>query len=267
MILTKTAALCILDAINKKEKWIGIGINLDPERVFSGIGKYSGVWPIKCYISDNVRIPSTFKGQYIRSETPEKDLIRDLQSGVIEVAVRGTLPANDTLHLLRQSCGVRELMRIVLMESYDGHQFFLAPVGVDEGYSISQKIEFIKKGRELCRKYGISDKVSVLSGGRLGDIGRHCIVDRSLADGELIAKVTGAEHTGILIEEAILKSGLIIAPDGISGNLIFRTLLFLGKGHSHGAPVVNIDKKFVDTSRVNPDYHYALNLAGSLIID
>ena len=151
------------------------------------------------------------------------------------------------------------------METNDGRRFFLAPVGVDEGWSLQQKIMFIEKGRDLCRKFGLNDSVSVLSGGRLGDLGRHSAVDRSLADAELIARVTGAEHSGILIEEAVGKSGLIIAPDGISGNLIFRTLLFLGKGCSHGAPVVNIDKKFVDTSRVNPDYQYALILAGSLI--
>jgi len=42
-------------------------------------------------------------------------------------------------------------------------------------------------------------------------------------------------------------------------------LLFLGSGLSHGAPVLNIPKIFVDTSRVNPDYQYALNLADNLV--
>ena len=138
-------------------------------------------------------------------------------------------------------------------------------MGVDEGWSVNQKISLVEKGRSLCKKFGLSEEVSILSGGRLSDIGRHPVIDRSLADAELIAHITGSIHQGILIENAIKTSGLIIAPDGISGNLIFRTLLFLGNGYSHGAPVINIGKTFVDTSRVNPNYLHALNLADILI--
>ncbi len=35
-------------------------------------------------------------------------------------------------------------------------------------------------------------------------------------------------------------------PDGISGNLIFRMLVFLGGGYWYGAPVL-MEKVFVDT--------------------
>jgi predicted methyltransferase MtxX (methanogen marker protein 4) len=47
--------------------------------------------------------------------------------------------------------------------------------------------------------------------------------------------------------------------------LIFRTLTFLGSGQGHGAPVVNIDKIFVDTSRASPDYANAIRLAESML--
>ena len=86
-----------------------------------------------------------------------------------------------------------------------------------------------------------------------------------MADAELVARIAGAEHCEILIEDAIKSCGLIIAPDGISGNLIFRTLTFLGAGFAHGAPVVNISKIFVDTSRASPNYTNALLLAASLL--
>ena len=95
-------------------------------------------------------------------------------------------------------------------------------------------------------------------------MGRHAAIDRSLADAELIARLAGAEHTEILVEDAIQRGGLIIAPDGIAGNLMFRTLIFLGGGRSHGAPVVNINKIFVDTSRASPNYANAILLAASL---
>ncbi len=98
----------------------------------------------------------------------------------------------------------------------------------------------------------------------MSDIGRNPVVDRSLAEGELLAQLTGGVHTGILIEEAANRYGIVIAPDGISGNLIFRTLVLLGSGRSHGAPVVNIDVTFVDTSRASDNYENALRLAAKL---
>jgi len=72
-----------------------------------------------------------------------------------------------------------------------------------------------------------------------------------------------AKNYSILIEDAIGGANFIVAPDGISGNLIFRTLVFLGGGHGYGAPVL-MDKVFVDTSRVKDDFAGAIMLASAL---
>lgn len=251
--------------IHNRPAIVGIGIKSDPERVISGLLKYSGKSKIALYIHTDVNapVPSVF---HLRiSDHPENELINDLFSGTIDAAVRGTLSSNHTLRILKNLAGVSKLERVVLLETADGNRFFMGPVGIDEGWTLSEKISLIEKVRPLCRKFNLPDKVTVLSGGRLDDAGRHPLVDRSLADAELIARLTGAIHRGILIEEAVRDSGFILAPDGISGNLIFRTLLFLGSGHSHGAPALNISKIFVDTSRVNPEYLNAINLADNLI--
>ena len=59
------------------------------------------------------------------------------------------------------------------------------------------------------------------------------------------------EHTEILIEKAIEnKSNLILAPNGVSGNLIYRTLVHLGGGKAYGAIYMGIDYNIIDTSRV-----------------
>ena len=195
---------------------------------------------------------------------PEAALVEALAAGDIDAAVRGTLPASSTLAALKAAAGVDHLERIALLETADGHLFLLAPVGVDEGWTVADKVRFVEHGRQIARSFGLAGGVAVLSGGRLGDIGRHPAVDRTMADAELVARLTGAEHVEILIEEATRRYGVVIAPDGISGNLIFRTLAFLGAGAGHGAPVVNIDKIFVDTSRASPDYTNAIMLAKSL---
>jgi len=199
------------------------------------------------------------------SPDPAAALVDDLVRKRIDGAVRGTLPANETLRLLREATGVDHLERVALLETADGRLFFLAPVGVDEGWTVAEKVALIRRGRELARLFGLSSEVGVLSGGRLGDLGRHPAVDRSMADAELAARLGGGRHREILIEDAIEECGLVIAPDGIAGNLIFRTLAYLGGGNGHGAPVTNIEAVFIDTSRASTDFAQALRLAATLV--
>ncbi|WP_298667087.1 methanogenesis marker protein Mmp4/MtxX [uncultured Methanofollis sp.] len=241
---------------------IGIGVGGEPEKVARTAARVGDRAQVVCYCRPGVM--AGYGAACRESDKPEEALVADLMTGRIDGAVRGTLPANETLRCLKRACHTDHLERVALLETADGVQFLLAPVGVDEGWTVSEKLAFVTKAREIARSFGLSERVAVLSGGRFGDVGRHPAVDRSLADAELVARLGNAEHCEILIEDAVRRCGVIIAPDGISGNLIFRTLTFLGKGSGHGAPVVNIDRIFVDTSRASPDYTNAILLAGSM---
>ncbi|MFA4876713.1 MAG: methanogenesis marker protein Mmp4/MtxX [Methanoregula sp.] len=248
-------------------KRIGIGIAEDPEKVLASAESVSGPFETICYCRPGCILRKTANPavHIAESPQPEEAMVSDLMAGRIDAAVRGTLPANATLKALKKAEGVDHLERIALLETSTGKKFLLTPVGVDEGWTVPEKVELIRKGRVIAKKFGLPEKTGVLSGGRLGDVGRHKQVDASMADAELVARIAGAEHCEILIEDAIKSCGLIIAPDGISGNLVFRTLTFLGAGFGHGAPVVNIRKIFVDTSRASPNYTNALLLAASLL--
>jgi putative methanogen marker protein 4 len=248
-------------------KVIGIGVGGDAEKVLQSVSKgTSGSVPILVYTSEKPLAIVKDAGISIQvCPDPAGSMIADLMSGRISAAVRGTLSANHTLALLKLATGNRQLERAALLETAQGKKFLLAPVGVDEGWSVQEKIELARKAQELAARLGLSQNIGILSGGRSGDIGRHAVVDRSLADAELVARMSGGIHYEILIEDAIKECGVIIAPDGISGNLIFRTLIFLGSGHGHGAPVLNINKIFVDTSRATPDYANAIRLAEILL--
>jgi putative methanogen marker protein 4 len=247
-------------------KTIGIGVDQDAGKVFRSIFEGTFRSAITVYAAEVSQPIPVKPGISIQAcPDPAGSMIRDLMAGRIDAAVRGTLPANQTLSILRKATGVRRIERAALLETAQGKKFFLAPVGVDEGWAVQEKIELAQKAQELAIRFGLPQKIGILSGGRSGDIGRHVVVDRSLADAELVAKMTGGVHYEILIEEAIMDCGVIIAPDGISGNLIFRTLIFLGSGHGHGAPVLNISRIFVDTSRATPDYTNAIRLAESLL--
>lgn len=248
-------------------KRIGIGIAEDPDKVITSAGSVSGPFETICYCCPGAAgIRSAGKNvHFCEDPHPEQALVDDLVTGKIDAAVRGTLPSNSTLKALKKAMGVDHLERIALLETVHGKKFLLTPVGVDEGWTVAEKLELIQKGRIIAKKFGLPEKTGILSGGRLGDIGRHPQVDASMAEAELVARLGNATHYEILIEDAIETCGLIIAPDGISGNLVFRTLTFLGGGQGHGAPVVNISRIFVDSSRASPNYANALLLAASLL--
>jgi putative methanogen marker protein 4 len=246
---------------------IGVGVLEDPSRIVVSIERYTKLeqdYELCVYTVPTIAESISFPCSVSSVAQPEQALIDDLYSGRLCAAVRGTLASRSTLSYLKKVSGCESLERIVLLETPDGHLFFMGPVGVDEGYTISEKEALIKKGKEFAAAFSLSSTVGVLSGGRHDDYGRHPRVDASLDDAHELSKRLGVTDFGILIEDAVRECGFIVAPDGISGNLIFRTLVLVGGGCSHGAPVVNLNRIFIDTSRANPDYACSFVLAGKL---
>ena len=193
-------------------------------------------------------------------------LVDDLISGKIDAAVRGDMSSSVLLPLLKKKMGVEELERVVLLEPVGGKLVIAAPVGIDEGWTVQQKYDLAVKSIELMKRIGMGTRIAVMSGGRKDDIGRHPAVDNTIKDAlELVDRLNSegydAYHAEILIENAVEDADLIIAPDGISGNLIFRTMHLIGGASALGAPIINIDKVFIDTSRAKKDYKDSIALA------
>ncbi len=264
--------MSLLSDIERKAKKnharIGLGIGKISEDLIMSAedaAKYAEV----VLVGDEEQIRATgTRLEIIHSTEPSKKLVELLVGEDIDGAVRGTLSAIKTLSLLKSSLGMKKLYRAALLETADRTPFFLAPVGIDEGNSIEDKIELIKRGVWHIQRLEAEARVGILSGGRFEDKGRDKTVDRTLEDAQIVTeRLCGmgmnAKNYSILIEEAIKEANFIIAPDGISGNLIFRTLVFLGGGHGYGAPVL-MDKVFVDTSRLKEDAARAIMLASAL---
>jgi len=202
-------------------------------------------------------------------DDPSRALVAMLARGEVDGCVRGNLSAGRTLGGLKKVFGLEKLYRAALLETPSGGEFLLAPVGIDEGVSLAERLEFIRLGTGLLADFGVRARLAVLSGGRLEDVGRDPGVDRSLAEADFLvnrARERGipAIHPGILIEEAVKNANFILAPDGVNGNLIFRTLTLVGGGKGHGAPLLNQQIVFVDTSRAKSDYTTAIMLAAAL---
>lgn len=182
----------------------------------------------------------------------EDNLVNMLLNKEVDAAVRGSLSSSKILGILKEKY-CRKMYRASFLET-NGQKFLFAPVGIDEGDNVEEKVKLIDLGAEFLLKLGIEPKIAVLSGGRPQDIGRSQRIDDSIAEGEHLTSLTkskySVKHYFILIENAIKDNvNFILAPDGISGNLIFRTLVFLGSGKSHGAVTLGINEIFIDTSR------------------
>jgi putative methanogen marker protein 4 len=201
-------------------------------------------------------------------ESPD-EMMEALQKGDVDAVVRGDMSANHTMTVIKQRFSLDHLYRVALMQPKGGRMFFLAPVGVDEGTTVEEKLEFIRLSAKMFAHLGLDMKAGVLSGGRIGDLGRSAEVDRTIRDAVEVerkgrAEGYSVEHCQILIEEAVRTKNLIIAPDGISGNIIFRTMHLVDGCVSMGAPILNLDKVFVDTSRAKKCYTDSIALASAL---
>jgi putative methanogen marker protein 4 len=232
-------------------------------RVGIGLGENAGK------VRSNARSAESKGYAKVSTFRSPEEMISALASGSIDAAVRGDLSANSTMAAIKGQFSLDHLLRAALMQPKGGRMFFLAPVGVDEGWEVEDKMEFIRLSSRLFSSLGLRMEVGVLSGGRLGDMGRNAMVDRTIRDAMELEERGRREgysvqHCQILIEEAVRSKNLILAPDGITGNLIFRTMHLVDGCVSMGAPILNLEQVFVDTSRAKRCYVDSIALASAL---
>ena len=171
----------------------------------------------------------------VRIYDDAESLVTDLMSGEIDVAVRGDLTSESMIPAVRAGMGLDRLER----------------------------------ASDLARRIGMDARIAVMSGGRDDDRGRCPEVDRTIDSSAKVVDALvrdGYDAYGcqILIEDAVRNAGVVMAPDGMTGNIMFRTLHFLGGAQALGAPVLNAPRVFVDTSRAKTDYRDSIALAKRL---
>ncbi len=223
-----------------------------------------------CLASDLVR--------WYSGSDPAREMISDFKAGKLHAIVRGQISSSIFLEELKRQFSVKRTRRLALLSTSACRDFFFAPVGIDEGGDTEERLQLVELATELLQKLGITPSFYLLSAGRLDDINRGERIKQSILETiRLVEKIKlrhpslAVQHGEILIEDAFDKgANTIIAPDGISGNLIYRTLLHLGSGHSHGAYYLGpgFTGPVMDTSRVGSveEYVGAVVLALRLLV-
>lgn len=253
----------ILRVASKRRVKVGVGIGdwRGAARIVSGIKQASEIADVVLVGAPELEGKVDYE-PFHRTEEPERKLIELLASGEVDGVVRGGLSASTFLKQVKQVFKVEKILRVALLEDAAGRQFMFSPVGVDEGESVEEKVSLAAGAADFLKKVKVAPRIAILSGGRLGDIGRSPKVDRTIREAEEAARILrergyDAEHYQILVEDAVAdERNVIVAPDGVSGNLMYRTLIHLGLGKSYGAIYLNVPKPVVDTSRAAPPNEY-----------
>jgi putative methanogen marker protein 4 len=183
----------------------------------------------------------------------DDDLAKAILNSDIDAVVRGSLPASGVIKKVKKD--FPEISRATYVNG-NGHEFLLTPVGIDEGNTVDEKLNIAINCGEFLEKLEKDPKIAVLADGRKGDYGRSERISSSIDESEkltqLIEENTNFEVKNyyILIEQAIKDNcNVIIAPDGIIGNIIFRTLILVNSWPSCGAITFGINGIYIDTSR------------------
>jgi len=247
---------------------------IDVARVLE-IGRMSAVrigvgLPLELATSSRKQLSALHSELKIDSFDDPRLLVLALKDGTIDAAVRGTMSSAKILGELKREFAIKDLMRTAILENSKGKPFMLTPVGIDEGRDFESRLRLVLSTLSYFSAAGWRLEVAVLSKGRPEDRSRSKEIEASLDEGEKLTlrlKKDGlkAEHLGILLEDAVAKADVVVAPDGVSGNLIFRAIHFVGGGKAYGAPVVNMKRVFVDTSRAKADFTDSILLAAGLV--
>lgn len=201
----------------------------------------------------------------------DNDLVTAIMDYDTDAVIRGSLPASGVMKELKKHHP--DISRATYVNG-EGHNFLLTPVGIDEGNTLEDKLKIAVNCGEFLKKLNKEPKIAVLADGRKGDYGRSETISKSIDDSErlteMIKETTDFEVKNyyILIEQALNDNcNVIIAPDGIIGNIIFRTLILVNSWPSCGAVTFGLDKIYIDTSRDQSveGYLRSINFAYNLI--
>ena len=207
----------------------------------------------------------------------EQELINAFKDPGVDAVVRGSLKSHEIMRFLKEYKKDSTINRATYINTFDSpdfdgdYEFLLAPVGIDEGKTIDERLEIALQAALFLKSINKQPKIAVLAAGREDDFGRTLGIDKNLKESEKLCESleeklaaldafdNGSDDESmhyevknyyILIEKAIKEgNNIILSPDGVTGNIIFRTLVLLNSWPSNGAVTLGIDEIFIDTSR------------------
>ncbi|MDE2218181.1 MAG: hypothetical protein KGJ58_01845 [Patescibacteria group bacterium] len=210
--------------------------------------------------------------QKIISEEPEKELAKTLFNGEVEGIVRGTIDDFKTFEAYSALVGqekAKEIIELALMEDFYGRQFFISNGSNPHGWTVEEKIKDCEGVIGFMEaELGIKPKIGLITGIRhetyerkkgLKD-GVQKTLNQTYDDANSVVeyftkKNIEAKNYAIEIETALKDDcNIIVPPNGMVGNQIFRTLVLVGGGKLLTGSRANLPHPYEDNSRSETDF-------------
>ncbi len=260
--------------INEKIKLgkpkIGFGLKEENNDIIKGLinsKKYAEITLVGPSLIKNI------KGfDKIISNNPEKELANMLFNNKLEGIVRGTIDDLKTFEAYQDLIGIkkaRKMFGLSLIEDFYKRQFFLSQASNPFGWSKKEKIKdcegiigFMKDTLNIEPKIGlitgIRDKTYKRKKNSKDKVQK--ILNKTFEDAEFITvhfrkQKIKVKNYNIEIETA-LKEGcnIIVPPNGMVGNQIFRSLVLIGGGKLLTGSRVNLPHLYEDNSRSETNF-------------
>jgi predicted methyltransferase MtxX (methanogen marker protein 4) len=203
--------------------------------------------------------------------TPEEVLIAKLQSGEIDAIVRGQADAI----ILRAQLVERfhyppdKIKDLGVVKDNLGRVFIACGISHSQGWTVDQKVELIREAVDLLRVLNLPVKIGVTSGARSDTVGPIPYLAETYADADKIVGLLGTEmpikHYCIDIEKAIAdQCTVLVFANGMVGNHVLRSLVFLGQIKIYGGIISGIDRLVVESFRNSSGFFEYLEFANAL---
>lgn len=208
----------------------------------------------------------------IISQEPEKDLAKMLFNEELDGIVRGTIDDFKTWEAYQKLIGPEKsnkMIELALMEDFYGRQFFLSQASNPLGWSREEKIKDCEGIINFMKlELGLKPKIGLITGVRHETYQRkkkvkeevQRILNQTYEDADFIAdyftkRKIVAKNYAIEIETALKEEcNIIVPPNGMVGNQIFRTLILVGGGKFLACSRANFPHPYEDNSRSETDF-------------
>ncbi len=166
-------------------------------------------------------------------DDPVGELIGAFQSGRIDAFVRGINDDFTFQKRLTEAFGDFQLLRLALLRDVKGRAFALGPVSAKEAATPESREEFARRSCQLLEALGCRPHVAVMAACRPGSRDLNPENRRSWDASDRIAAALQsagymARNYGIELEKAVPECNFVLPVDGVVGNQVYRTAVFLG---------------------------------------
>ena len=206
------------------------------------------------------------------SQNPEQKLAEMLFNREVDGIVRGTIDDFKTFEAYESLIGKTKAKKMIilgLLEDFYGRQFFVSEGSNPYGWAKQEKtkacegiIKFMKEELEIKPKIGFITGVRHETYRRKKNIKKwpQSYLNQTYKDAEYCVryfkkKKVQARNYAIEIETAVEDGcNIIVPPNGLVANQIFRTLILIGGGKILTASRTNLPHPYEDNSRSETDF-------------